>query len=124
MEFDFTWNADGKLTQKRTDIDADGTFDETIDFVHQGGRIAQRITVGSLSFIPPNFTETVIYDATSGRIERIEYDANSDGSVDAVGRYLWEDGPCQLFLLPDGIPLGGYDGDPDSPVGDILACGP
>ncbi len=124
VEFDFTWNGDGKLTEKLTDVDANGTFDETIQYVHQGGRIVQRVTTGSLSFLPPNYTEFVYYDSATGRLERIEYDANSDGSIDAVQTIVWEEGPCQRLFLPDSIPTGGFDGDPDSPIGDLLFCGP
>ncbi|MFK8013932.1 MAG: thrombospondin type 3 repeat-containing protein [Gammaproteobacteria bacterium] len=125
QEFDFTWNTDGKLTQRRTDADADGVFEEVIDIEHAGGVSTMRTVTGSLSFTPADYTETPAYD-TDGRILRIDYDANIDGSIDAVGTPVWEEGPCQPFFLPTLNPTNesGFDGDPDSGVGDVLFCGP
>jgi hypothetical protein len=125
VDYDFDWNGDGKLVQRRLDAEADGVFDETIVTLHQGGRPVSRTVTGSLSYDPPNYSETVIYDA-SGRIERIDYDANADGSVDAVATPVWENGPCRRFFLPSLIPTNnaGFDGDPDTPVGDVLFCAP
>ena len=125
VEFDFDWNVDGKLIRKRTDIDADGVFDEVVIYTHQGGRLQSRTVTGSLSVQPPNFTETPIYDA-NGRVNSLEYDANSDGSVDGVATILWENGPCVPLFVPGELPTGGAgaDGDPLSGVGDVLMCAP
>lgn len=123
--YSFTWNAEGKLTQRAEDFERDGNFDQIIDITHAGGRPVSRMVIGSPSATPPNYTEMPFY-GTDGRIDRIDYDANSDGSIDAVGTATWEDGPCKKFFLPNLIPTNeaGSDGDPDSESGDVLFCGP
>jgi hypothetical protein len=121
----YTWNDDGKLEQIALDIERDGIFDEIINITHAGGRPVSRAITGSLSVTPPNYTETPFYGA-DGRIERVDYDANSDGSIDATGTAVWEDGPCKKFFLPNLNPTNqaGSDGDPESASGDVLFCGP
>jgi len=123
--YSYTWNAEGKLEQQALDFERDGVFDEFINITHAGGRPVSRQVIGSPNTIPPNYVEIPFY-GPDGRIERIDYDANTDGSIDAVGTAVWEDGPCKKFFLPNLNPtnLAGTDGDPDSASGDVLFCGP
>ncbi|MFK7887552.1 MAG: hypothetical protein AB8G16_11885 [Gammaproteobacteria bacterium] len=125
QQYLFSWNAEGKLVQRATDFQRDGIFDEILNITHAGGVPVLRELLGSPNTTPANYTETPTYGG-NGRLEQVDYDANIDGSVDAVATAVWEDGPCKKFFLPTLIPTNnaGSDGDPDSASGDVLFCGP
>ncbi len=124
IQFTFAWNANDKLTQQTQDIGRDGIVDEIRDITHTGGR-PESLRIFRLADSPQVVRETPAY-AADGRIDRIDFDGDDDGSVEAFSVAQWEDGPCEVFFLPQLNPPNntGRDGDADTLVGDVLFCGP
>lgn len=69
------------------------------------------------------YSVSYTYDAR-GRLIRADFDAGSNGSIDAVWTVNWQDLPCQPITLPDFDPLiNSITGFGFSKAGEFSSCG-
>ena len=101
-EIDYTasyvWRGDGQLRgMEITRPDSSDISAITTVYSDEGVlQSATRSDSNAPDYVLNNFTAHYIYDS-EGKIERIDYDPLSTGTVKASERYEWEDGDCMEF---------------------------
>lgn len=122
---DFTWTANGKLLSYRLDANDDGVIDEAGVFTYTGGKLSKGVrTTGGQLVSSPGMTYSYAYDGT-GRMDRIEVDSQSNGSVEGRSTIEYETGPCRPVKFYYVLPVVNGTGRDTSPNGDLnYYCAP
>lgn len=121
---EYEWNSDKTIRAKRMDVDGDGVFEEVFSYDYVAGRLtrSEKKMGGRYASLPGAATYNFAYD-TVGRLERIDVDLGSNGSIDATNAVNFAAGACRTYKMPMLVPLVTATGHGSSADAVVNPCG-
>ena len=95
---DYTWRADGQIdAMETTDPDPGRDYETSDNFIYDADdRLVTHQNI--LNDPADNYSFHFKYDSNN-LVSDTEIDMNSDGSIEAIVRAVWEDGPCESVYI-------------------------